>query len=90
MSMTVGSHQTARELAATWRATLTSKGAFSELHIATLGTYGRWDAEQGRMSRGNVTHASSNGLSRFKRREWVVEKPHDGGEIPSRKRGRES
>ena len=35
MSMIVGSHQAARELAATWRATLTSKGAFSELHIVT-------------------------------------------------------
>jgi hypothetical protein len=35
MSTIVGSHQAARELAATWRATLTSKGAFSELHIAT-------------------------------------------------------
>ena len=35
MSMIVGSHQAARELAATWRATLTSNGAFSELHIAT-------------------------------------------------------
>src|SRR5688572_13586340 len=35
MSMIVGSHQMARELAATWRATLTSKGAFSELHTVT-------------------------------------------------------
>jgi hypothetical protein len=35
MSMVVGSHQAAQELAATWRASLTSKGAFSELHIAT-------------------------------------------------------
>ena len=35
MSMIVGSHQAAQELAATWRATLTSNGAFSELHIAT-------------------------------------------------------
>ena len=35
MSMIVGSHQAARELAATWRVTLTSKGAFSELHAAT-------------------------------------------------------
>jgi hypothetical protein len=35
MSMIVGSHQVARELAAKWRATLTSKGAFSELHTAT-------------------------------------------------------
>jgi hypothetical protein len=33
--MIVGSHQAAQELAATWRATLTSNGAFSELHIAT-------------------------------------------------------
>lgn len=35
MSMIVGSHRAARELAATWRATLTSKGAFCELPIAT-------------------------------------------------------
>ena len=35
MSMIVGSHQAAQELAATWRATLTSNGAFSELHFAT-------------------------------------------------------
>ena len=34
MSMIVGSHQAAQELAATWRARLTSNGAFSELHIA--------------------------------------------------------
>lgn len=34
-SMIVGSHQQAQELAATWRATLTSKGSFSELHITT-------------------------------------------------------
>ena len=33
-STIVGSHQEAQELAATWRATLTSKGAFSELQIA--------------------------------------------------------
>lgn len=35
MSMIVGSHQAAQEMAATWRATLTSNGAFSEVHIAT-------------------------------------------------------
>ena len=35
MSMIVGSHEAAQELAATWRVTLTSKGAFSELHAAT-------------------------------------------------------
>ena len=35
MSMIVGSHQAAQELAATWRATLTSNGAFSELHATT-------------------------------------------------------
>ena len=35
MSMIVVSHQAAQELAATWRATLTSNGAFSELHITT-------------------------------------------------------
>ena len=35
MSMIVGSHQAAQELAATWRATLMSNGAFSEIHIAT-------------------------------------------------------
>ena len=34
MSIVVGSHQAAQELAATWRATLMSNGAFSELHIA--------------------------------------------------------
>jgi hypothetical protein len=35
MSMIVGSHQAAQELAATWRVTLMSNGAFSEIHIAT-------------------------------------------------------
>lgn len=35
MSMIVGSHQAAQEVAATWRARLTSNGAFSELHIVT-------------------------------------------------------
>jgi hypothetical protein len=38
MTEMVASHQAARELAATWRATLTSNGAFSELHIATRQT----------------------------------------------------
>ena len=35
MSMIVGSHQAAQELATAWRATLMSNGAFRELHIAT-------------------------------------------------------
>ena len=35
MSTIVGSHQAAQALAATWRATLTSNGAFSEFHVAT-------------------------------------------------------
>ena len=35
MARIVGSHQAAQELASTWRATLTSNGAFSELHIET-------------------------------------------------------
>jgi hypothetical protein len=35
MSVIVGSHQAAGELAATWRATLTSQGAFSEVARTT-------------------------------------------------------